>query len=181
MVKTSASSRGQAPRGRRTILLDLPFGIERLVAGVYDYARDAGWSVLDLRYYHPTASSRASHPDGAIIDTSAGTSPLAKRFIHGGVPLVRLRAMFPDICCVVADQRAIGRAAAEHFGQRGFKSAAYLHSNGFDDSPFRLTGLSFIERARELVRQRYFGSSPIACPADGGSRPGDFGRVKDDL
>ena len=150
METTFANSARQSSPGRPTILLALGLHIEPLRAGVYDHAKGAGWSVLDLGDYHATASSRAFRPDGVIFQAWHGTTPLVRRLLRRGVPVVQLGGTTRLTCCVDGDQRAIGRAAAEHFGRRGFTNVAFLHSETFDQSPFRWVGLSFVERAREL-------------------------------
>ena len=152
MTRSSSSSNPQAPRGRRTVLLALEDYSEVLLAGVYDHAKDAGWCVLDGRHYHYVVFSRTFQPDGVILHThtAAHITPLLKRFLRKGVPSVQLRDITPRRCCVIRDQGATGRAAAEYFRERGFTNVAYLRSETFDHSPLRLIGLSFIERAREL-------------------------------
>ncbi len=150
MTKAFSIANPQAPPGRRTVLLALVHYFESLLAGIYDHAKAAGWNVPDLRYYRHQAFSRAFKPDGVMFHPHPDTAPLVKRFFRGGVPLVQLRDITPQRCCVVQDQEATGRAAAEHFAERGFRNMAFLHSEDYEHCQFKPIGQSFVERAREL-------------------------------
>jgi len=159
MTRPSSSTNPQAPHGRCTVLLALEYYWERLLAGIYDHAKDAGWCVLDARHYPYMGFARTFQPDGVIFHAATHSTralkrfrfaPALKRFLREGVPSVQLGDTTPRRCCVVRDQGATGRAAAEYFGERGFKSLAYLHSEEYEHSPYKMIGQSFIERARDL-------------------------------
>ncbi len=137
--------------GRRTVLLALGQENEILKRGIYDQVRRAGWSVLDLRF-HGMEIPRSFCADGVLFRLAGQAVPLVRRFLRTGVPVVQIHdAVLPErCCCVIQDRQGIGKAAAEHFAQRGFRNMAYLHSEEFDTSPFKPTGLSFVQHARGL-------------------------------
>ncbi len=153
MSKAYTSTTPHAPAKRRTVLMSLHYGIENRRRGVYDAARRAGWKVLDLEYYNREVP-RTVRPDGVLFQLHLATEEamIARRFLRLGIPAVQIEdfALPEKFCCVVEDRRAVGRAAAEHFADRGFRNMAYLGSEVFHDSPFRLIGESFIARARDL-------------------------------
>ena len=151
MNETSSSTTHDVSSGRRTVLLALGWESEILKRGIYDHVRRAGWSVLDLRF-HGMEIPRSFRADGVLFLLAGQATPLVRRFLRMGVPVVQIDdAVLPGrCCCVVQDRWDIGKAAAEHFAQRGFRNMAYLHSEEFDTSPFKPTGLSFVQHARGL-------------------------------
>ena len=65
-----------------------------------------------------------------------------------GVPVVNLRPLAPgDVPRVMVDQEAIGRLAAEHLLERGFRRTAYFGQQGMWYSQQREHG--FVERIRQ--------------------------------
>jgi len=149
-MATSSTNASEVPRGRRTVLVALEY-FEPLKTAVYDHARRAGWSVLDLQNFNMRIP-RPCRPDGVLFWLPSPDVPFAKRMLRLGVPVVQINdTVLPQkCCCVVEDRRAVGRAAAEHFAERGFRNMAFLHSDTLDDATFKLTGQSFVERARAL-------------------------------
>lgn len=150
-MKNPSNMGSQASSGRRTVLLVLSYDIAARKRGIFEIARRAGWSVEDLVYYN-WRIPKDCHPDGALFDLKPDQAPLARQFLRLGVPVVQIEDLVPTSRChrVVVDRRAIGRAAAEHFAERGFKNLAYLHAEEYEHSPYKIIGQSFIERAREL-------------------------------
>ena len=151
MMKSPSNMGSQASPGRRTVLLTLSYDIDARKRGIFEIARRAGWSVEDLVYYNRRIP-KDCRPDGVLFDLTADQAPLVRQFLRLGVPVVQIEDLVPTSRChrVVADRRAIGRAAAEHFAERGFQNLAYLHAEEYEHSPYRMIGQSFIERAREL-------------------------------
>ncbi len=151
MASHIANTAPETPAGRRTILLLLDYGQDATKSGVYDHARRAGWRVLDLSDY-TWQIPRRRRIDGVLYHPEERHVRLVRRLLRLGVPVVQIdNFVLPEkCCCVVPDHRAIGRLAAEHFAQRGFRNMAYLHSEVFADSLFKDVGLSFAEHARRL-------------------------------
>lgn len=151
MMKSHSNTGAQATPGRRTILLVLSYDIDARKRGIYEVARRAGWSVEDLVYYN-WRIPKDCRPDGALFGLTPDQAPLARRLLRLGVPVVQIEDLVPTSRChrVVADRRAIGRAAAEHFVERGFKNLAYLHAEEYENSPRKMFGQVFVEHARTL-------------------------------
>jgi LacI family transcriptional regulator len=153
----NAMAAEQADRSeQRVVLLALRGVIEAVRRGIYDQARVAGWRIRNLGYFDMRIP-RPSRADGALFMLSEQAAT-ARRLLRLGVPVVQVGDyIHSKRCrCVVSDQRAMGRVAAEHFAERGFRSMAYLHSEGFRTSRFRLIGESFLDRARSLGAEARF-------------------------
>ena len=151
MSKASTSITPHATAGRRTVLLALSSEFATLKNGIYDVAARAGWTVLDLRYYESKVPL-GCRPDGVLFILPSEYGPLVRRFLRMGVPVVQIddHVLPKRCCCLIQDRRAIGRAAAEHFADRGFRNMAYLHSEDYEQTTDELIGQSFVERARAL-------------------------------
>jgi len=151
MIRNSSSSAPQDSPGRRTVLLALDPDIATLLGGIYEAAARAGWTVLDLRYYGMKVP-RHCRPDGVLFRMGPDAGPVARRFLRLDVPVVQIDdLLFPKtLCCVLEDRRAVGRAAAQHFAERGFKNLAFLHSETYPDKRTLPLSQSFVKRARQL-------------------------------
>jgi LacI family transcriptional regulator len=151
MSTASTDITPQAPTKRRTVLMALSSEFATLKSGIYDVGARAGWTVLDLRYYMSKVPL-GCRPDGVLFILPPDYGPLVRRFLRLGVPVVQIddHVLAQKCCCVIQDRRAIGRAAAEHFADRGFRNMAYLHSEDYEHSTDELIGQSFVERARGL-------------------------------
>jgi LacI family transcriptional regulator len=147
---TISSSRA-LPANRRTVILAIHWENQPHKQGIFEYAQQRSWHLLDLRYYNMKLPP-TFHPDGALFHLANEQAPLVRQLLRLGVPVVQMQDyhVSKQCCCVVQDRRAIGQAAAEHFAARGFKNMAYLHSEIYKRSPDRLTGQSFLKRARSL-------------------------------
>jgi LacI family transcriptional regulator len=151
MRKASTSIAPHAPARRRRILLALDSKNDDFKAGVYGLAARAGWSVLDLRHCGMKIPE-GYRPDGVIFRLGPEYVPLVRRFLRLGLPAVQADEFIKASGCarVFQDIQSSGRAAAEHFVERGFRSVAYLHSEEYDYSTLKPHGESFVGRAREL-------------------------------
>jgi LacI family transcriptional regulator len=147
----SISSSRPLPANRRTVIVAIHWENEPHKQGIFEYAQQQSWHLLDLRYYNMKLPP-AFHPDGALFHLANEQAPLVRQLLRLGIPVVQMQDYHVSnkCCCVVQDRRAIGQAAAEHFAARGFKNMAYLHSEIYKRSPDRLTGQSFLKRARSL-------------------------------
>ena len=135
----------------KTILLLVPLDMEAgrgILRGVRDYARTraAAW---EFRVWYPhfpvDALPRGGRPDGIIAhlhraDWVAAVERLAR-------PVVNVSNVIGDSLRrprVGSDEALIGRCAAEHFLERGFRNFAFFGYGGFAHS--RLRGAAFQER-----------------------------------
>lgn len=152
-----ASAAPPVSAGRRTVALALNPDIAPLLRGIYDVAARTGWTIVNLRYYGMKVP-QGCRPDGVLFRLLASDEWQAvRRFLRLGVPVVQIDDVLAPrkCCCVVEDRRAIGRAAAEHFAQRGFRNMAYLHSEIYPDVRLNPLCGGFIERARALGAQTH--------------------------
>ena len=151
MFTTAPNSVANASAAPRTVLLSFEYEVEPLKSGIHEYARRAGWRVLDIRFFG-MAAPRGLRPDGVLFRMTRGYAPMLKRFLRMGVPVVQINDWTRLAGCsyVVQDRRAIGEAAARHFTTRGFRNLAYLHSESYTQLPGRLIGDSFVEHGRHL-------------------------------
>ena len=118
-----------------------------------------GWRVRDLGHFDMRIP-KPCHVDGILFHLRPGQEPLVRRLLGLGPPVVQVgkHVLAKRCCCVVSDHRAVGRAAAEHFAQRGFRNMACLRSRYVDRSKggFRAVADSFVERARALGARAEF-------------------------
>ena len=124
---TSASGKGnQRMKQHRRVAIYVRLDTEwdrRIVLGIARYANAHGrWTLQMARQGFAPPSQSGGDADGIIALGSLGRSAEA-----AGVPVVRLSGGVPEPSCpsVFPDNRAIGRLAAEHFLERGFRHFAY--------------------------------------------------------
>jgi LacI family transcriptional regulator len=175
-----AISRGSLRHIRRSVLLLLGFYNMPLHLGIARYAREASWALNDtyVRIGHPPVWWRGdgiltlitnpkdvraleNFPDLPLVDLSKGwiskTMPAPDRKSGIGKPRVHY------------DNAKIGRMAAEHFLQRGFKHIAYLNGGNYwlemERIPeFRKTVESAGARFHEIEYYKHFtpgGKQPL--------------------
>jgi len=151
MSKTAPIAAPDASGTPRTVLLCLEYDVEPLKSGIHDHACRAGWRVLDMRFFG-NAVPRGLRPDGVLFRMTDRYAPILRRFLRLGVPVVQINdwIRLEGCCYVIQDRRAIGEAAARHFATRGFRNLAYLHSEGYEQSPYRLISDSFVACTRGL-------------------------------
>ena len=111
----------------RSILLHLPAGSYHQMMGTMEYAKSKRWSIT-LVEGEPPAYWKG---DGAIVTLRTANARLlsfVKRLAAQGVPIVDGGLQHAEIKVprVVGDNREIGRLAAEHFGERHFRSVAWF-------------------------------------------------------
>lgn len=133
-----------------------------LLDGIAKYARLRGsWTFYrPLEYREPRFRQRlplvleALHPDGILMREP----PHADEITKMGVPVLSFpytQEKIPGIANVVTDHIAVGRMAAEHLLERGFRRFAYC---GFDDwwwSRRRKEGFSQTVRQADLPVHAY--------------------------
>lgn len=117
------------PRRKRVLLL-LGWYAPRIEEGIVRYARDANWS-LDFQTMRTGALPDTRGIDGILsILGGWGTRPEFSDFVRQaiGIPVVDMHADEAATIPagrVLADNLAVGRLAAEHFLERGFKQALF--------------------------------------------------------
>ncbi len=108
------------------LFLSIPFAPQRS-QGIYRLAGKCGWT---LRIASTDAPPTDWQGDGAlvILDGSAKTRAFVEDLRRRNIPVVDLREDCPevDIPRVSGDDHEIGRLAARHFLERGFRHAAFF-------------------------------------------------------
>ncbi|EMI22666.1 xylose operon regulatory protein [Rhodopirellula maiorica SM1] len=128
--------------GGRNILLALSWYYPQIHQGVARFARDHGWNI-SADFDDPVPS----HWNGDGVLTLLGTrQDIWKRLRRLDVPIVDLAESRPAIKLprVTPDNVAIGRMAAEHFLERGYRNFAFFHRKGLNVS----------RRRREAFQQK---------------------------
>ncbi len=107
---------------RRHVLVALWWWDDRLLRGIATYAHEAGW-ILNAQMRHRFWDRRKRSIDGLI--TLATNRPFIRSFKAPAVDLSNYR---DDFGCpkVIADDAAIGAAAAEHFVRRGIQDIGFV-------------------------------------------------------
>jgi len=149
MAKEFLHESSDGPLRRRTVFVADYLKNEANKRGIVDYALTRGWHVLDLTCY-PLKLPGSLRVDGVLFNLPEEDAPLVKRLRRLGVPAVEIEDHYARLRCphVIWDRRAIGRAAAEHFAERGFRRMAYLRSEAWRSQPNHLICESFLEHAR---------------------------------
>jgi LacI family transcriptional regulator len=119
---------------------------ERILA----LARERQWQLVDVSFYHGELPSSLEF-QGAIT-TRLPSDAFVKRLRARGCPVVRMgRLPHPNddlVPAVMPDRGAVGRLAAEHFSDRGFRHVAYRGATPWSDTRSMYEGLK--TRAAEL-------------------------------
>ena len=112
---------------RRHILLALDYYDEEINRGVAEYARRAGWILNDI-IGHDRRIPRKWSGDGIIALLNDPVGPLARFISRTQTPVVDMVYEAPEIkvARVLADNRAIGHAAAEHLLSCGIEHLAFF-------------------------------------------------------
>lgn len=148
-------------RARRVALLigqDIGF-CRRVLQGVHEYAITRGWvfhdARADIRALRPM---RMWKPDGVIC--SLFDEEVARRLARCDVPAVNTSSMITAWKgpLVDVDHLEVGRLAAEHLLDRGFRSFGFLGSAGGGCSMGRAAGFS--------KRLAQAGFTPFVCHAE---------------
>lgn len=114
---------------RRRVLVLLAWYATDVFRGIARFARDAGW-ILDSSYERTGEVPEGWRGDG-IIGVLGVHPEVDRQAIKGKIPFVNIGYSMPEIApSVSADQSAVGKLAANHFKNRGFRHFAYyLRSN----------------------------------------------------
>ncbi len=137
-----------SPRRRVALLLEHRTSFDRrVVRGVAGYARENAWELLSEAYGDVGSSALRSHFFGAIVAVTDRRQ--WRRLRNWRIPVVNVSGAVatPDLPTVCSDNAAIGRIAAEHFLERGFRHFAFAGPPAVLGSSERLQG--FTERLGE--------------------------------
>jgi LacI family transcriptional regulator len=115
----------------------------RMHLGVVRYAREANW-VVDSTMAHYGTLPKSWRGDGILTVALPERRDLLNYLRKAKVPIVSLIADVEDIITarVVLDNVQIGRIAAEHFLQRGFRNLAFLKCTDYTDIRGREAGFA---------------------------------------
>jgi LacI family transcriptional regulator len=121
-----------------------------LASHLLELAKARRWQLVGLEEYQGQLPTNLA-VRGALV-SRLPTSPLVVDLLRRGIPTVRLGWMPHEedhlVPAVIVDRSADGRAAAEHFHQRGFRHIAFIaHPSWAFNRPL-YRGL--LHRAREL-------------------------------
>jgi LacI family transcriptional regulator len=113
---------------RKHVLLALDWYDHHITLGVLDHAHRVGWILNDV-CGHQGLVPRQWQGDGVITLVNNDMSSLANFVAEQTVPVVDLVCEVPKLKVprVLADDRAIGRAAAEHLMACGLKDLAFFN------------------------------------------------------
>ena len=139
-------------------------------AGVARFAREHGWY---LTVEDPQCPPADWEGDGVIVMLSAENEALAdavQRYRRKKIPVVDLMLARPDINLprVTGDNEAIGKLAAEHFGDRAFTNLAWYSSKWSPIEEVRFE--AFAKNARRASPDKWVWSDagkPVAGLGDG--------------
>lgn len=99
--------------------------------GIGRFAKESGWNIVPGGLLFD--GLRGWRGDGALVTLRQDPEVLSfvRRLRRRGIPVVDMTSERPEIAIprVCADNRAIGRLAAEHFAERGYRHAAWFSTN----------------------------------------------------
>lgn len=99
--------------------------------GIGLFAKEAGWNIVPGNLLFD--GLRGWRGDGALVTIREDPAVVSfvRRLRRRGVPVVDMTSEHPEmkIPRVCVDNRAIGRLAAAHFAERGFRHAAWFSTN----------------------------------------------------
>ena len=135
-----------APRRKDVLLAITPHSPWR-GKGVRQFAREAGWNLIDLsRLVGGIGDLAGWRGDGAIVTLrdNPNTSAFVQRMRRAGVPVVDLSSQRPDIKIprVCLANVAIGRVAAAHFAGFNHRRAAWFSTYWMIAQSQRFAGFS---------------------------------------
>lgn len=152
----------KSPKPRRKILLGLNQGVglyRDMILGIARAARVMGhWDIQAINADLSRSDLDVASFDGVIVRNQSWT--ITMPFLQAGKPTVNISSTWRDDRCshVGTNDVAIGRLAAEHFLELGYRNLAYC---GFPSWHFPLQRWKgFAERAREAgIEPQAFGVS----------------------
>ena len=154
---------------RHILAMINPMSAER-VSGIARYAKEHGWNLmLQDRLGH---TPLAWNGDGilATLRSDPETFRCIDTLMKRGIPLVDLTVSRPEIRVprVTSDHVEIGRLAARHFSERGFRHQAWFSTSWGNVHRLRYQGLSEILPSEPA---RWIFSDEVPC-----SRQSDWSR-----
>jgi LacI family transcriptional regulator len=122
---------------RRRVLLAMYWWEDRVMEGVARYAAERGWALdCEMRWTHKLPDLRHWDGDGIIANpgVTAPLRPLVRFMERAGVPSVSLQPLgrAGGDARVVISHEEVGRCAARHLLDLGFRSLGYVL---FDENP----------------------------------------------
>jgi len=134
---------GFAPVRQKRVLLMLGYYEHRMHLGVARYARQANW-ILDTSMAHYGRPPDCRQCDGVLALLLPDRRELARALRKLRAPIVDLVADVPAVATarVLLDNAAIGRTAAEHLIERGFRNLAFFRCTDYTDARGREVGFS---------------------------------------
>ncbi len=128
VAERTVSRKVRRRRERPLVVLSLPGADLRAMHAMVELARELEWDLVDLEITSGVLLSDRQ-PAGALVN-HALTGELWPRLQKMGCPIVRYGSWpyAPDdeLPAVLLDKDAMGRLAAEHFAERGFKNVAFV-------------------------------------------------------
>lgn len=145
------TSRRALEATRRRVLLALAYYEHRMHHGVARYARSANW-VLDSTMAHYRTPPAAWRGEGVLTLALPDRPDLIRYLRRLAVPIVALTMDVPTIAAarVVLDNFAVGRIAARHLIERGFKHLAFYKQTDYEDVRQREAGFASALKAAGL-------------------------------
>lgn len=148
------STRHTFEAARKRVLLALAYYEHRMHRGVARYARNANW-VLDSTMAHYRTPPPMWRGEGVLTLALPDRPDLVRYLRRLDVPIVALTMDVPAIAAarVVLDNFAVGRIAAQHLIDRGFRHLAFYKHTNYEDVRQRQAGFaSAVEAAgREYI------------------------------
>ena len=131
------------PPRRKQVLMALAYNEHRMNLGVAQFARQANW-IVDNTMTHYGTLPDYWRGDGILTLVIPDRHDLIGFLRKAKVPTVALTGDGINIAtaCVCLDNVRIGRIAAEHLLERGFKNFAFLKCSDYADIRGRETGFA---------------------------------------
>ncbi len=143
-LTTSAPSQASTvPKERRLVEFVCDFYVPEVHAGIVDYARKAGWSLLDTTVYAPSTLLKYSE-DSAGIVAIVSQPELAEWLKMRKRPVVRLLCTMhgSDFPAVEPDGYAIGARGAEHLLTLGLPTFVFYRAAETEETRKMWAGFS---------------------------------------
>ncbi len=164
--KTSPAQAALSSAPRRPRVLIVPsWRDEPLMDGVLDEAARFGWETMNYRFLHGT-TPRAFRPDGVLYCRPIERALLA-RCEAAACPSVQIDTMRGPpagrgVALVMPDLEAVGRLAATHFLERGYRNLACMYQE--DAAPERIVRPAFWAFRRAVEAAGGVCPAPVRLP-----------------
>ncbi len=134
MTSSADRRRRFVPPRRKQVLMALAYNEHRMNLGVAQFARQAHW-IVDNTMTHYGTLPDYWRGDGILTLVIPDRPDLIEFLQKAKVPTVALTGDGDGIAtaCVCLDNQRIGRIAAEHLLERGFKNLAFLKCSDYAD------------------------------------------------